>query len=265
MTLFTEDDLRSVLLERAHAPMPSGEDLWQVVSPRISRSRRGGIEGTRLRVRAAVAFAAAVAVLLVLVLGVGIGGSATHPTGPSKSVTATTSHKSSVSKSTVNPLDWTPDPFDPGYACKEGTANEGTPSSLQEVQTIICAASHLAVHAEGPLADGVSDEEIAQDLDWSYVPEPGGPPPLSSAPTASDPLVWTIDRHDPGWACRLGTVAEGTGKSMHNVWALECRMTVREPAMPSPLNLGLSDAQIAKDLDWVLIPPGSRRIAYPNA
>jgi hypothetical protein len=205
-----------------------------------------------------VGFAAAVAALLAIALGVGLG----HERSITPA-TRSTPHFTKVSNvpETVNPFVLTPDPDDPGYACKEGTGESGYGGQLQMTQTIDCFSTSFPIKGEGPLAEGLSDAQIAQDLNWSYVPDPGAPAtPAPTLPKTNIPWKWTADPKDSGWECRLWTVESGPAKSPRAVWALECRASVNSPPTVSPLDQGISNAQIAKDLDWASIPADTERV-----
>jgi hypothetical protein len=255
------DDPIDTLLEDL---VSDSESIAASIDPARIRAAADGDEPRTLTLWAAAAFASAVAGLLVLFLGVGIGGHSDHPSGHQK-ITPATSSKPSTSEGTVNPFLLTPDPDDPGWACKEGTGEAGTNGSMERIQTLGCSSTVSPVQGEGPLREGVTDQQLAKDLDWSYVPDPGAPV-TSSAATDSQTrssLFWKTDPEDQDWACKVGTVEAGTAHSLHPVWALQCKALVERPRTVSPLSQGLSDMQIAHRFGWESVPPpGSTRIVY---
>ncbi len=224
------------------------------IDPVRIRTSAPDMKPRRISVWTGVVFAAAVAALLAIALGAGF----VHQ----KSITPVThSKKPFGTPATVSPFVLTPDPDDPGWACKEGTGESGSGGQMEMIQTIVCMSTTVPKRGEGPFAEGLSNTQIAQDLNWSYAPDPGAPAtPTTAVPKPNIPWKWTTDPEDPGWACRLWTVEAGPVKSAHLVWALECRASGNSPSSISPLDQGVSNTQLARDLDWASIPANTERV-----
>ena len=123
----------------------------------------------------AVAFATVTVVVLVLLLGLGVGKPVPSHS-PTKQMLSPASRHGSQTRATVDPANWTADPDDPGWACREGTANAGPMGGhVQEINTLECMSTSRPIRGESPLAEGLSDSQIAQDLGWGPIPQSGSP------------------------------------------------------------------------------------------
>jgi hypothetical protein len=146
---------------------------FSTIDPNTIKLRSQGSRRV-LSLGSAIAFATAVVLILVFVLGsTGSGdghSSSANGLKPSNRTT-TTVQPPAQSFGPNSPLKLTPDPNYPGYACKQGTAYQGS----TEIVTILCVSTSPPHGTQGPLWAGESPEQIARDCKWSYVPDVGAP------------------------------------------------------------------------------------------
>ena len=146
------------------------------IDPVRIRTSAPDMKPRRISVWTGVVFAAAVAALLAIALGAGF----VHQ----KSITPVTrSKKPFGTPATVSPFVLTPDPDDPGWACKEGTGESGSGGQMEMIQTIVCMSTTVPKRGEGPFAEGLSNTQIAQDPQFGLmrrIEEHRRPRPLRS-------------------------------------------------------------------------------------